>query len=149
MKIEMSDITKDKIQIVKPLWEELNKLHVADSVYWKEYYHAFTFEKRMAFLDKFPSEGIKITLLKSGEKVLGYCISSVFYDIGEIESIYVDPSIQGQHYGETLMSLHKDWLKSKNCEKIIVTISHGHDSVLGFYNKLGFFERRIELELKD
>ena len=50
MTIETRDIAKTEIGCIKPLWEELNRIHLADSVYFKKHYSAFTFEKRMEAL---------------------------------------------------------------------------------------------------
>ena len=48
-----------------------------------------------------------------------------------------------------LVKLHTEWMKQNNCEKIVVTVSYGHNSVLDFYHKVGFYERLIELEYKE
>ncbi len=40
-------------------------------------------------------------------------------------------------------------MKQNNCEKIVVAVSYGHDSVLDFYHKVEFYERLIELEYKE
>jgi len=109
----------------------------------------FTFGKRIKTFDKIESGNIKITVVRRNDAILGYCISSVKDGTGEIESLYLKPELRKHSLGKQLVELHKAWLKSKNCSKIKVTVSYGHDSVLKFYNKMGFFERLIELELKE
>ena len=81
--------------------------------------------------------------------MLGYCISTVKDSLGEIESLYLRPELRKKNFGKMLVESHTEWLKAKKCKKIKVTVSYGHDSVLKFYNKMGFFERLIELEFKE
>jgi len=145
----IEDIKFSKIGILKNCWQELNKIHEHDSLYFKEHYKIFTFEERIKSFGKLKEDDLKISVIRKDNNVLGYCISSVKDLIGEIESLYIKPELRKQNLGRKLVELHKKWLKSKNCKKIKVTVSHGHDSVLKFYNKLGFFERLIELELKE
>lgn len=148
MEARFADIPKAEVAKIKSLWESLNRMHLDDSVYWKDHYKNFTFEKRMSFMDGFPDENIKITTVVIGEAVLGYCISTASADLGEIDSLYLDGKIRKMRLGERLVRSHVDWLRAKRCAKIKVSVAHGHESVLRFYNKQGFFERRIELELK-
>jgi ribosomal protein S18 acetylase RimI-like enzyme len=147
-KENIKDISKSEIYKIKELWEELNAIHHEDSVYFKDFYETFSFGKRMKHLETFPDDDIKISVVETGGKIMGYCISSVNGSAGEIESLYLRESVRKMNYGRELVDLHKGWLQSKNCTKIKVTVSFGHDSVLKFYNKMGFFERKTELELK-
>ena len=148
MESRFVDLAKNEIEKIKPLWESLNRIHLEDSVYWKDHYRNFTFEKRMTFLESFPDDDVKITAVVKGGELAGYCISTVSAGTGEIDSLYLDEKVRNMNLGNRLVELHVDWLKSKDCGKIKVAVSHGHESVLKFYNKQGFFERRIELELK-
>lgn len=143
------DIPLTELPAIKPLWQNLNQIHLADSIYYQDFYKEFTFETRMAFLNRMNAEDVKISVIQAGEQVLGYCLSTVREGIGEIESLYIDPSLQKQNYGTALVSLHKSWFRQRNCTKIKVTVAFGHDSVMEFYHKQGFYERLIELELKE
>lgn len=143
------DISLGEISILKECWEELNKIHETDSVYFKEYYHKFTFDERIQSFLNINEKNIKITIIKNDQSILGYCISTMSNNIGEIDSLYLNPEIRSKHFGQRLVELHTKWLKSNGCKKIVVTVSYGHDSVLKFYNKLGFYERLIELEIKE
>jgi GNAT superfamily N-acetyltransferase len=143
------DIPLTELRAIKPLWQDLNQIHLADSIYYQDFYRKFTFEKRMAFLNRMNTEDIKISVIQTGEQIQGYCLSTIREGTGEIESLYVDPSLQKQNYGTALVSLHKSWFRQRNCTKIKVTVAFGHDSVMEFYHKQGFYERLIELELKE
>ena len=145
----IEDIKLSDIQAIKPCWEDLNIIHEQDSVYFKDHYKKFTFEERIKSFGKIESDNIKITVVRKNNDVLGYCISSVRNSLGEIESLYLKPELRKKNFGKRLVESHKAWLKAKKCKKIKVTVSYGHVSVLKFYNKMGFFERLIELELKE
>lgn len=149
MTIETRDIPKSEIGIIKPLWESLNLMHLADSVHFKDHYRAFTFEKRLESFLGMTESSIKITVAFSGEKPLGYCVSTAEGAAGEIESLFLDESIRGLGVGGTLIESHIAWLKGKGCSRIRVGVSHGHDSPLDFYRKHGFRERLTVLELKE
>jgi ribosomal protein S18 acetylase RimI-like enzyme len=143
------DLSIDEIDAIKPCWEKLNAVHREDSVYFKDHYANFTFEKRVAGLRSTAAENFKLTAVKAGDEVSGYCLSTIADGVGEIQSLYLGQELRGRSIGRELVALHKEWFKSRGCRKVIVTVSHGHDSVLGFYHKLGFYERLMELELKE
>lgn len=142
------DISKSQIMRIKHLWEELNKIHLADSVYFKDHYQTFTFENRIKSLLKINEDKIKITVIQKENECFGYCLSSMHDKKGEIESLFLSKNIRNKKYGKLLVNKHIEWMNENNCEKIIVTVSYGHESVLEFYHKIGFFERFISLEYK-
>lgn len=148
MTIETRDIAKTEIGCIKPLWEELNRIHLADSVYFKKHYRAFTFEKRMEALLARDDSNLKITVAFAGPSACGYCISTIVGTDGEVESLCVHESIRGEGVGRNLVQGHIAWMKARGCKRIRVSVSHGHDSPLGFYRKLGFRERLLVLELQ-
>ncbi len=146
MNCVIADINKSELVSIKGLWEELTKIHMEDSVFFKEHYKAFTFEQRIKAFTGLADEKIKISVVKNEHTICGYCISSIHGDKGEIESLYLINEIRKEKYGKLLVQQHIEWLETNRCKKIIVTVSHGHESVLGFYHKMGFFERLIQLE---
>ena len=147
--MEITDITKDKINCIRNLWEKLNKMHYEDSIYFEDHYESFTFEKRIESIVKLNDEKLKISIIKDGIKYLGYCISSIENITGEIDSIYIDDDLRDRGYGKKLVKEHIKWMKNNNCTKIKVAVSYGHDSVKEFYHKLGFYERLTYYELKE
>lgn len=142
------DIPTSQIMRIKHLWEELNKIHLADSVNFKDHYQSFTFENRIKSLLKIEEDKIRITVIQKGNECFGYCLSTIQDSKGEIESLFISDTIRNKKYGKLLVDKHIEWMKENDCEKITVTVSHGHESVLDFYHKLGFFERLISLEYK-
>ena len=45
--INYKRLTTTELARIKPLWEELNRIHLADSVYFKAHYTHFSFEERI------------------------------------------------------------------------------------------------------
>lgn len=92
---------------------------------------------------------LKITVAFSGVTALGYCISTIADKDGEIDSLCLHESIRGEGVGRDLVQGHVAWMKRRGCQRIRVSVSFGHDSVLGFYRKLGFKERLLVLEYQE
>jgi diamine N-acetyltransferase len=146
---EITDITKERINCIRNLWEKLNKLHYEDSVYFEEHYESFTFEGRIESVLRIDDESLKISIVKNGPRYLGYCISSIDGKNGEIDSIYLEDELRGRGLGKELVNQHVKWMKGKGCSRIRVAVSYGHDPVNEFYHRMGFYERLVYFELKD
>ncbi len=147
--IERIDVPKERIACIRNLWEKLNRMHYEDSVYFEDHFESFTFEKRIEGLLRFDEDDIKITVVKDGPRFLGYCVSTIRGNEGEIESLYLEEELRGRGQGKALVAEHKAWMKERGCARIRVGVSYGHDSAIRFYHAAGFFERVTYLELKD
>lgn len=135
---------------IKPLWEKLNEIHLQDSIYFKDHYSSFTFEKRIMAWTKLPEENVWILAAEVKGEIVGYCVATATEDgKGEIDSICVSEEWQNKGVGETLVKESLAWMESKKCSPIRLIVSYGHESVLGFYEKLGFYPRATVLELKN
>jgi diamine N-acetyltransferase len=143
-------ISKEELMIIKPLWEKLNDAHYRDSVYFKDHYASFTFEKRIAKFTACGDDAMLVEVVETGGPgPVGYCISTISQDgSGEIDSIFIDDNHRGRGIGDTLIRNSVAWLQKHGCVRIRVAVAHGHDSVLSFYRKYGFFPRMTCLEMK-
>jgi len=142
---------EDLIDEISPLWEELNKLHLGLSPYFRDYYQAATFEDRKRSLYQRTCCGkIRVDIaLDDSKQPIGYCITSIDQSLtGEIESIYVNAQNRGQGIGTTLMDKALNWLKVKGAKRNIIAVAVGNEQVFVFYQKLGFYPRRTLLEQK-
>jgi len=149
MNCKIQELPKKEIAAIKHLWEKLNQMHYHDSIYFKDHFQTFTFEKRCNDFADLNDEEIKINVLMDSEKVVGYCIATIKKAVGEIESIYVDDEYRKNGFGKKLVKENTDWLKKNKCKKIMVAVAYGHDSVFNFYMKLGFYPRVSYLQLKE
>ena len=128
--------------------EELNELHLEDSIHFKDHFKKFTFEERCKALVSLENNNIKIDVLFDEEKPVGYCISTVKGYRGEIESLFIEKQYRKLGYGDDLVKQGIAWLEANNCERIEVSVTAGHESVFGFYEKFGFNPRMTSLRLK-
>ncbi len=140
-------IEKDELSCIKPLWEKLNKIHLKDSRHFKEYFRNKSYDERFTDLKKIDGDFLFIELVVDGTNPVGYCISSINNCIGEIESIYIEDSYRKFNLGRQLIDNAINWLKKSNCSDIQVAVADGHESVLGFYRKLGFYPKKTYLQL--
>ncbi len=139
-------ITRDEINCIRTLWENLNAYHLLKSTDFKDHFSKFTFEKRIQNLEK--RDRFIAYVAEVDYESVGYCIATVDGLIGEIDSIFVNERYRGQGTGEKLISLALEWLERNECETIKVCIAKGNENVLNFYRKFGFAERMIVMQKK-
>jgi|WetSurMetagenome_2_1015567.scaffolds.fasta_scaffold541594_2 diamine N-acetyltransferase len=147
--IETLDIPKSKIACIRNLWERLNEMHYEDSVYFEDHFASFTFEERSRPWLAIGDSDLKVTVVKDGPRYLGYCVSVIEGERGEIDSLYLDEELRGRGIGKRLVEGHKAWMKERGCARIRAAVSFGHDSATEFYHAMGFYERLIYFELKE
>lgn len=145
---EIFDISYDEIEVIKSLWEKNRQYHEDSSEYFKESYRFISFDQRIKDFSVFNKETMKITVAKSNDEYIGYCISTIIEGKGEIESLHVDETNRGNGIGQKLMIKHIEWLKEKNCKVIGVTVSQENESTIWFYKKLGFYPNTLYMQLK-
>jgi ribosomal protein S18 acetylase RimI-like enzyme len=144
--MEIVKLTKKDISQIRPMWEELNNIHGKLSTNFKEHFESFTFEKRLKQIEE--KESYSVFVAKDGSNYVGYSIASINSKIVEIYSIYIKPQNRNNKAGESLIASAESWLKSKGINKIHVLVAEGNESVLGFYNKQGYYKKYTVLEKK-
>ncbi|HOJ64489.1 MAG TPA: GNAT family N-acetyltransferase [Spirochaetota bacterium] len=149
MIINFKIIGKNQLNMIKELWEKLNKIHLTDSKYFKDHYEKFTFEKRCEKFNLIDDNKIRIEVIENQRKFIGYCISTIENDNGEIDSLFVEDKYRKSGYGSQLLENAVKWLKYNNCKKIMVSVAEGHESVIEFYMKHKFYPRLTYLYLKE
>jgi len=144
-------IDKSQISIIKPLWEKLNILHLNNSHYFKEYYSNLTFEKRCEKFNKLDNCNVFIEIIKNeiNSIPIGYCVSTKGKSVGEIDSLFIEEEYRKYGYGQKLVENSLKWFKENNCNKIMVAVAEGHESVFRFYEKFGFYPKMTYLQLKE
>lgn len=140
---EIFDISYDEVEVIKNLWEKNRQYHENTSEYFKESYRFISFEER---IKAFESQTIKITVVKSDDGYIGYCISTIINGKGEIDSLHVDELNRGNGIGKKLVIKHMEWLKENNCKVIGVTVSQENETTIGFYKKLGFYPNTLYMQ---
>ncbi len=147
--MEYRSITIEELDVIKPMWEALNRLHEEDSSYFKERYAQTTFAMRCKKFYDFDEMNIHIVVAYDKDEAVGYVISTISKDYtGELESLYLNDFYRGKGYGKILVEKSMEWMKLKSSKRIVLAVAEGHESVLDFYKKLGFFPRLTYLEYK-
>ncbi|PRX31036.1 acetyltransferase (GNAT) family protein [Orenia metallireducens] len=141
-------IDKDKIELIKPLWVELNRYHQAKSIYFEEDFSRNTFENRIRKLNRAESL-LRIEVVEdiTKEELVAYSISSVSSKkIGEIDSIYVKKEYRRMNLGDRLMKGALRWLAEEKVDSKKIAVAYGNEEVWKFYVKYGFKPRITILE---
>jgi ribosomal protein S18 acetylase RimI-like enzyme len=124
---------------------------MADSQFFKEYYRTLSFEERAEKFTAAAADDILIEgIFPDGcDRPVGYCVSTVEEGRGEIDSLYLEEPYRDNGYGKQLVERGLHWLRSKGCTTIRVAVAAGHESVFGFYEKLGFYPKMTVLQWKE
>ncbi len=141
-------LKSDDIAIIKPLWEKLNKQHLANSSNFKQHYKEQTFEMRCAKFRAIPEERLRIEAAFDAGGAVGYCVCSIENKKGELDSIYIEPQYRKNRLGSYLAQQGIEWMKQNGCEVINVGVADGNEGVFPFYEDLGFAKRMTVLQLK-
>ncbi|WP_069649108.1 GNAT family N-acetyltransferase [Caloranaerobacter ferrireducens] len=149
-KIEYISGNEDLLDSIGFLWEKLNKHHKNNSKHFSKKFSKFSFEvRKKGLIDKAKKGLMKIEIARDIEKNknIGYCISTINdRNIGEIESLYIEPDYRKQGIGNKFMKNALDWMKLNKVKSICIGVSVGNEEVLSFYEKYGFLPRTIILE---
>jgi ribosomal protein S18 acetylase RimI-like enzyme len=62
---------------------------------------------------------------------------------GALYYVAVDPAIQKQGVGKSMMNAAEDWLKGQGVWKINIMIRHDNLGAIGFYKSLGFEDNAV------
>lgn len=144
--MEITRLDLSDIHLIQPLWEQLNRLHRERSNYFAAQFDRFTFADRVRELETKSRTGIFAARNGEGKAVFAYCIASLEDGAGEIDSLYVSPDCRGNRVGHRLMETALAWLSGHGCSKIRISVVHGNEQALGFYEKFGFRQRLVILE---
>jgi len=142
----------NEIDLIQPLWEQLNLLHSDLSLNFKHRFHNMNWEKRKTkLMDK--SAEILIDVVVDGEnRAIGYCVSTIDKEnpnVGEIDSIYIDESCRESGLGKQLINNAIGWLIEKETTEQQLLVGIGNEKVLEFYKQFHFYPRHIVLQRID
>ena len=137
--------SKELLDRVRPLWEELNTFHVVIGKAFSGDIAERTFDMRKNDLIEGSSK--MHVLIASKESDVGYCICTINNDgKGEIDSLYIKAEHRSKGLGKKMVELALQWLKENKVKKKVVVVLEGNAEALEFYQSLGFLPRNIELE---
>jgi diamine N-acetyltransferase len=143
-------LSKTRLPEIKPFWEKLNGMHRLESVYFKDFFEVFSFEKRISKFKETPDQRLRIEVARTLDGVCaGYCIATISPgQVGEIDSLFIEENYRGMGAGDALVRRGLEWMESRRCRRIVVGVACGHESVLPYYRRFGFYPRVLYLEKK-
>jgi ribosomal protein S18 acetylase RimI-like enzyme len=148
--IEFFSGSEALIDEMASFWEGQKRHHWRLSKDFQLHYQEKTFQRRKTVLLDKAKEGemrVDIAIDESSQRKVGYCIASVSRSqVGEIDSIYVDPDYRGRGIGDVLMNKALTWMYEMRVSSIIVGVSAGNEGVFQFYTRYGFLHRTTVLE---
>ena len=132
----------NEIKLIKPFWKLLNSIRFDKSIYFKSKYEELTFEKRLESVYEKAQKGkIKFNMLldSNNESYIGYSLSSIEDNSGQIESIYIDAKYRKIGLGGKLMKNALSWFKSNDITDIQINVVYANVEALLFYERYGFY----------
>lgn len=145
---EIFDINYEEVEIIKNLWEKNRQYHENTSEYFKQAYRFIRFDDRIKAFGEFDKDTMKITVVGNNGKYIGYCISTITDENGELASLHVDEKYRGNGIGKELVDIHIEWMNEKKCKVIGVTVSQENKATINFYKKLGFYPNTLYMQQK-
>jgi len=143
---------EELLDIIQPLWEELNKYHKERSPYFRHEYEAYTFRIRKSMLLEKAGSGTMSIIMAEDETrrlPVAYCIVTVSESgQGEIESIFVEQNYRRTGVGNHIMQMALAWMEQLGASIRIVAIAAGNEQAVSFYARYGFFPRQTLLKQK-
>lgn len=143
---EYFDITYNEVSIIKDLWEKNRQYHEESSEYFGHLYRSINFDDRIKAFAGFNGDTLKLTVAKENDEYVGYCISTIVEDKGELQSIHVSAQKRGKGIGKELAKKHLNWMKEQNCKVIGVTVSQENENTICFYKSLGFYPNTLYMQ---
>ena len=140
-RITIEELSLEQAEQIEPLWQQLNTLHHRHSIHFKDHFASFSFSDRLQQLTTKDSTVIFLALV--GAQKVGYCLCSSHDDIGEIDSIFLDESQRSSGLGKLLVEKALQWFNEKGLSQLTVSIAHGNEEVIPFYEQFGFKPRLV------
>jgi ribosomal protein S18 acetylase RimI-like enzyme len=140
----------DNLDLIRPLWEKLNQLHLDLSPHFKNRFQEMNWNKRKRkLLERSKDILFDYVIVENGSKIVGYCISTIDKEdskIGEIDSIFIDEAYRKSGLGKKLVDKAILWLKSNNTETQKLLVGVGNEQVFDFYKQFDFYPLHIVLQ---
>jgi GNAT superfamily N-acetyltransferase len=142
----------NEIDLIRPLWEQLNEHHPMKASRFRTHYERMTFEERRSYF-RILHEAGQMRLDRAANsrngKYIGYCVSSVSADnTGEGESLFMDETYRSSGIGTAFVTRGLAWMDSLGIVRKRVSAGDGNEAAGEFYRKFGFYLRMTLLEQK-
>jgi len=150
MKIEYAISDQRGLAQIGPLWEKLNELHKVKASNHAKHFASMNFAIRKKYLlEKAQKGALRIDLAKDvlSHKIVGYCVSTVVDNRGEIDSIFVEEDYRLHGIGGDLLKNALEWMDQLSVNNRIIIVAAGNEKVFSFYAKYNFYPRSTILAI--
>jgi GNAT superfamily N-acetyltransferase len=131
---------------IEPLWWQLRQHHADLQTIWRATILDSSFDARKTRLLAKATQGMFVVIASSGDNDVGYCVSSINNEVGEVESIFVADAYRRHGVGHVMMARTMDWFNEKTVKTIVVDILDGNEAAQAFYAPYGFRPRAVRLQ---
>jgi GNAT superfamily N-acetyltransferase len=131
---------------IEPLWWQLRQHHADLPTIWRATILDSSFDSRRSGLLAKAPQSMLVVIASSGDTDVGYCLSTINNDVGEVESIFVADAYRRHGVGHSMMLRTMDWFNEQSVKTIVVDILDGNDAVQAFYAPYGFRPRAVRLQ---
>lgn len=142
------DLSEEKVDYVRNLWEKNRLFHKENSIDFSTEYDNISFDERMKGLLN-QSKIRKITIVENEEKqIIAYCMSIISeIKIGEIATLYVEENYRRAGIGKKLLQLHMKWFEENHITNVGVEVLHNNLSAISLYEKVGFKKDTMKMKI--
>lgn len=147
------DEGQESIDLIGPLWAQLNEHHRRVTTHFSSHYENVSFAERKRELLARAGRGLLLVTLArdvDAGRYVGYCVSSISLDgdapAGEVESIFVEEAYRSSGIGDRLMRRALEWMDARGASAKRVAVGAGNEGVFPFYARYGFRARMTVLE---
>jgi len=141
------------LDLVRPLWEKLNRMHSELSPHFKQRYQKMDWQwRKAALLKKSKAILLKYVVDDRGETIVGYCISSIAREdetVGEIDSLYIAEEYRKAGIGKLLMFNAIQWLNGRGVKTQRLLVGVGNERAIEYYRQFGFHPLHIVLQKRE
>lgn len=94
----------------------------------------------MAVYSLFTQFGVGLIVAKIDDKVVGYCIYQIMFELAEILRIATDSDFQKQGIATSLMNEFLKTCQLKKAERALLEVRADNYLAIDFYHKYGFYQ---------
>jgi len=138
------------LDLVRPLWEKLNRMHSELSPHFKQRYQKMDWQwRKAALLKKSKAILLNYTVDDRNGTIVGYCISSIAKEdetVGEIDSLFIEEEHRRAGIGKLLMFNAIQWLNGRGVKTQKLLVGVGNERAIEYYRQFGFHPLHIVLQ---
>ncbi len=133
------------LMMIKSLWEAMNRHNMIHSRHFQNDYREQTFE---SYINKFEQfDDYRLEVVYQDSKPYGYILGHVNNSQAQIDSFYIYDDLRGMGLGEYIMNRMIVWFNSTSAEAIILEVEAGNESVVTYFQKMGFYTAKYTMKL--